>query len=260
MYIAIDIGGTTARIVSTLSLDAPVNFTKKEFLLTHHFDADFSTIIQTITQLTQGSIDAIAMGTPGIENNTKSEITGEAPNLQEWKNQPIKMLLENAFHCPVFLENDAVLAGLGEAVYGELKGENFVYVIWGTGIGGTMVTSNEGKSESKKLDWKVYLELWEKECGGKAIQERFGKKPSEFSEEEWNIVMGTFAKYLARFIEQIQPTTIIFGGGIAIKQSQRLLQLAKDFPAVTIEVSSLGENGGLFGAFALLKKGKASYA
>lgn len=252
MYIAIEVGGTTLRIAGVNQLHDVHTMQTTHFSLTHTFEKDFSTLLDEITNLSQGKIEGIGVSLTGALNEDNSVMIDEAPNLIEWLHVPIKKLLSDKFNCPVFMDNDANIAGIGEAIYGAGKGENFAYCIWGTGIGGALIKMQHNRPTIERLNWYDYFEAWEEDCGGAKIQEHFGKSGAELSEEEWSQVMTSFAKHLHIFIDRVHPSTIIFGGGIALKQKQRLMTVTQQF-SETIQVTGLGDNTGLFGCFALLK-------
>lgn len=85
-----------------------------------------------------GKVAAVAVGTPG-PLDTKSGLVYFAPNLK-WRDVPLKALLEEALGLPVFLDNDANLAALGEHTYGAGRGvRDMVLISVGTGIGGGLV-------------------------------------------------------------------------------------------------------------------------
>src|SRR5439155_15454611 len=66
--------------------------------------------------------------------------------LPGWRNTQLTELLGQALGCPVYLENDANLAGLGEFHQGAGRGtRNLVYITWSTGVGGGLI-----------LDGKLY--------------------------------------------------------------------------------------------------------
>jgi glucokinase len=68
------------------------------------------------------------------------------PNLPGWKAVPLAAILKKAFKVPVYLENDANAAAVGELKFGAAEGaKNFLYVTVSTGIGGGIV-----------IDGKVY--------------------------------------------------------------------------------------------------------
>lgn len=84
----------------------------------------------------------VGVGSPGpIERKTGRVLF--APNLR-WDDVPIVSLLEEALRVPVYLDNDANLAGFGEARYGAARGyENVVYITVSTGIGGGVIAGGQ---------------------------------------------------------------------------------------------------------------------
>mgnify|MGYP003294836356 CR=1 FL=1 len=83
-------------------------------------------------------VKSIGIGTPGSVNKATGEI--EFSNNLQFNNVPAKEMLEARLKKPVFLENDANCAALGEALAGSGKGKkSFVAVTLGTGVGGGVV-------------------------------------------------------------------------------------------------------------------------
>ena len=164
----------------------------------------------------------------------------------------------NKYQCDVRMDNDAAVAALGEALYGTTKKNDFVYIIWGTGVGGASVVYRDGIASSTPLAWEKYLQTWEGTCGGNSVRKIYGKPAEQLNEEEWKNVMSGFSKEMLSFVHQTKPKRIIFGGGIAMKQAIRLHQLTTQLQhnmpqAPIIEISKLGEDAGLYGALGLLK-------
>lgn len=62
------------------------------------------------------------------------------PNLPTWDDVPIKKILEEEFHAPCQLENDANAGAVAEHRFGGGKGtENMVFVTMGTGLGAGII-------------------------------------------------------------------------------------------------------------------------
>lgn len=92
--------------------------------------------------LRDGSILALGVGAPGPLDPVTGRIIF-APNLQ-WRNVNLKEILQNALGLPVFLENDANLAALGEHLYGAGRGhDHMVFITVSTGVGGGLVLNGE---------------------------------------------------------------------------------------------------------------------
>jgi glucokinase len=66
-----------------------------------------------------------------------------APNLPGWLDLPLGQILHSHWSCPVFVENDANLAVLGEWRFGAGRGAHHVVMLTlGTGIGGGIIVDD----------------------------------------------------------------------------------------------------------------------
>lgn len=148
MLVGIDLGGTTikaglvdweGRILIQSSIDTKVG-------------RDYSLIIQDmIDQIEKllmdyggciGDIESIGIGAPGLMNY-KSGYVIYCTNLF-WNNVPLGVLLKEYFQKPVYIENDATVAGLAESLFGSTKNvPNSVFLTIGTGIGGGIIINNK---------------------------------------------------------------------------------------------------------------------
>lgn len=62
------------------------------------------------------------------------------PNFPGWDGVPIRDLLADAVGCPVYLENDATAAAVGERWFGQGREiRDYFYVFFGIGLGGGMI-------------------------------------------------------------------------------------------------------------------------
>lgn len=90
------------------------------------------------TGCTMSDIASIGIGTPGIANS-RFGIVEYSCNL-DFHNTPLSQLVGDLIHKPVFLENDANAAALGEYVAGSGRGSHsLVAITLGTGVGGGVV-------------------------------------------------------------------------------------------------------------------------
>jgi glucokinase len=106
--------------------------------------ADSIHAASTQSKLPWSSHLAVGIGSPGpLDQNAGVVIY--TPNLN-WHNVPIVDILQKKIHKPIYLENDANAATLGESWVGAGKGEKVVFcVTLGTGVGGGLV-----------IDGKIY--------------------------------------------------------------------------------------------------------
>ena len=84
-------------------------------------------------------IAAVGIGSPG-PLDTRRGFIHDAPNLPGWTNLPLADEVSRRCRYPVFIENDANAAALGESVAGAGKGAHcMIMLTLGTGIGGGIV-------------------------------------------------------------------------------------------------------------------------
>jgi len=85
----------------------------------------------------------IGVGIPGLLDTEKGCIL-EASNLPGWQDYPITGHLSAALNIPVFIENDANLAALGEYWLGAGQGAGSLFMVTlGSGIGGALLTGGK---------------------------------------------------------------------------------------------------------------------
>ncbi len=76
----------------------------------------------------------IGLGVPGLVDLRQGDLKF-APNLG-WQNTPLRQLLSQRFSLPVFVENDAKAAAMGEYYFGVARGlNNFIFLHAGVGLG-----------------------------------------------------------------------------------------------------------------------------
>ncbi|MRG87509.1 ROK family protein [Salinibacillus xinjiangensis] len=86
-------------------------------------------------------IVGIGIGVPGIVSKEGHVLL--APNL-EWDDIPLKEIVENEFHVPVLIDNEANAGAYGEKHLGAGQNhQNVVYVSAGIGIGVGLILKNE---------------------------------------------------------------------------------------------------------------------
>lgn len=255
MYFAVDIGGTHIRVVAFDSLSSTVIVKKEAFLNQNNPNADIATIMQLIHKLSQyKKIQGIGISIAGQLNSTE-DVVLFAPNFSSWNNLPVKSIFREFGKCPIILQNDAVAGAYGETVFGKKQGQDCIYLIWGTGIGGAQVTYSLGKPFATQLHWSSHFPDWEADCGGKRIQEIFGKSAENLTNKEWLVIEKKFAVHLEKFLQKTKASLIIVGGGIGINQPNHVLQASHIIsPSVEIAISTLGEKANILGSFYLLQK------
>jgi glucokinase-like ROK family protein len=80
----------------------------------------------------------MGLGVPGLVDVTSGTLLF-APNLR-WRNVPLREILREEFDFPVYVDNEANMATLGESYFGVARGARSVlYVSAGVGLGGGIV-------------------------------------------------------------------------------------------------------------------------
>lgn len=77
----------------------------------------------------------IGVGLPGLVNVRQGNLI-IAPNLH-WKNVPLRLIWNQRFHLPIYVDNEANLAALGEYYFGVARNvDNFIFLTSDIGLGG----------------------------------------------------------------------------------------------------------------------------
>ena len=256
MYISVDMGGTNTRVVGSRGLE------RLEFIndpLRHRntgsYENDLDFIIEAAKKAAgHGAIRAVGIGTPGTPNPNRTYIAS-ASNIPHWNNRPLVQPVSEALGCPVYYDNDAVTAGLGEAYYGDYKDGDFHYLIWGTGIGGASIERNDPPTVSyaSKLIWKPRFYEWEQECAGGHLYKHYDRRqPEELNEAEWADVIKKFGSRLLHYVSRFDPPAIVFGGGLADRHREAITNLGSQV-GIPISVSGFKGDSGIVGGFGLIR-------
>jgi len=235
MYLCIDIGGTK-------TLVALMNNHRKilhSIRFSTAFDQDhfFENLINEIrTNFAIKELEAISVGVPGPTENNQILWLGNLP----WTNFDLGAKLKDIFRAPVYIENDANLAGLAEAE--NIPGLS-VFLTLSTGIGGGVIKDGSIDPSIRiyepghdKYIFNGQLLEWEDFASAKAIYEYYGKLTTEIkSRADWVEISCRIATGMHSVISCIRPDTIILGGplGLAFKKYRQPLekQLSVALPA-----------------------------
>lgn len=256
------------------------NFDEPKIVATpKDFDSGMALFKKIADELTGGEkIQASAGGIAGPLDREKTKLVN-SPNISSWINKPLKKTLQKMTSAPVFLENDADMVGLGEAVYGAGRGEKIVaYVTISTGVGGTRIVN--GKIDQHTHGFEPGHQIIDPAgtlcfvCGtpghlegyisGAALEKRYHKKPYEITDPEvWEQEAKWLAYGLNNTIVHWSPDIVVLGGSMITKESgisikrvrHHLKKILSIFPETPrLSIAELGDVGGLYGALAFLNK------
>ncbi|WP_304756792.1 ROK family protein [Faecalibaculum rodentium] len=247
--VGVDIGGTNSRIAL---VDENMNIVERT-----QFRTDAHDPIPTIVRLSEalkdmaGDKELVGMGVscPGPLDLINGKVLN-TPNLHDsWQDFPIAGEIEKVTGIPTYLENDANLAALAEAVVGEGRDYNYVqFLTISTGLGSGQVINHKIYQGAHGYGHEVaYAPLWrngpqhgkiypggvEAICSGTAITERAKKAGLDVQHagevndmarqgnEAAMEIMDDAKEYLANFIAILiaitDPEIVILGGSVALK-------------------------------------------
>lgn len=219
MIITVDVGGSKV-LVATFTDDGTLQ-TQKKFKTPIMYPDFIVELKATITKLLDGKKpQACAIALPGTIDR-ESGVALYFGNLP-WENVAIRDDLSGTLHCPIYLENDAKMAGLAEANSLKDHYSRVLYITVSTGIGlGLTVDGKIDQSVQDAGGRGIMLEhqgkimAWEEFASGKAIVAQTGKLASEITDEkDWYLVARNIAIGLVDLIVLLTPDCVVVGGGV----------------------------------------------
>lgn len=243
MYVAIDVGGTKT-LVSVIGEGGAITESRK-FKTPKNYEEFIVELASIVDDLSTDSFTAGCVALPGkIDRENGIGISfGNLP----WEDVHAQVDCERLFRCPFLVENDANLAGLGEAIALGNTYKKVLYITVSTGIGSAYIVN--GRLNPSTLDAEVghilvehngHLQRWEHVASGSAIVEKFGKRASEITNSQtWYKVAHNLANGMLTAIAMYTPDIIIIGGGVGTyldKFKGTLMELLKIYenPMLTI--------------------------
>lgn len=148
-FIGVDLGGT--KILAGVFDDSLASVATAK--LSTKSQRGVEAVIERVARCVQDAVDeadlslkqvaGVGIGAPGAVDFDAGTVIF-APNLEGWKDVPLKKELEKQLGLPVFVENDCNIAALGVHV-AELKGKprTLIGIFVGTGIGGGLIVNGE---------------------------------------------------------------------------------------------------------------------
>lgn len=140
--VGVDIGGTKTAVV--LSTAVPNVLWREEFetlpdLGPEHAILKIVAMVGRASRETGRYLAAIGVSCGGPLDRVRG-IIQRPPNLSTWVDVPIKQILEQEFHAPCFVENDANAGAVAEHQFGAGKGcQHMVFLTMGTGLGAGLI-------------------------------------------------------------------------------------------------------------------------
>ena len=282
-FAGIDLGGTKILTVVTDSEKNVLAKTKIPTEASRGVSVVMDNILKSLDVSCQkcgisaGNLSGIGIGVPGPVNYEKG-LVYDCPNLSGWKNIEVRKIISEKLNVPVFVENDARVAGLAETRLGAAKGFRHVfYITVSTGIGSAIII--DGKiyhgadgaagefGQMKLLDGSIL----EQKFAGPAVERLFGLPTTQLAEliekndpgakAALSHITNGLGVFLANVATLLNPQIIVVGGGVSqlgdlildpVREKVSSLAFSIAAKNVKIVQAALHTDSGAIGAVELL--------
>lgn len=276
-YVLFDIGGTKTRVAVSEDLQTLGKHESFKTPVSHR--EGVAKLLATAKKLASSKeIQAFAGGIRGPLNEEKTGIDNDNI-LTKWIGKSVVGEIKKTYDVPVFLENDAAIAGVGEAVFGAGQGADIVaYHTISTGVGGAKI--EEGDIDDATIGFEPGHQIidvdrtilgedmqptLENVISGTAVKNRFGVEPYEIPQSDvlWDELAEYLAQGLCNTIMYWSPEVIVLGGSMILGDPKIELDPIRKYTvealdgfeaAPFITLAKLGDEAGLYGAMAILQK------
>jgi glucokinase len=227
--IGVDLGGTNVRAGKIVKQKMVAHYTRT---ISAHGTQDLvlQEIRETIAAVLDSQVSAIGIGVPSLVDVDKG-IVYTVENIPSWKEVPLKDILEQTFHVPVYVNNDANCFALGEFYFGAGRGfQHLVGMILGTGLGAGIIINgklycgrNCGAGEIGKILCREHtIEYY---CSGQFFQQQYGMDGGILNErarqcdaqalEIFNAFGDNLAQAVMIALYAYDPEIIVLGGSVS---------------------------------------------
>lgn len=217
MLIAVDIGGTKTLVAGFDTDGQPGEHFR--FPTPRNTDAYIKALLRTLEDhYNLSTVTGISIAVPGIVEDNIAIWCG---NLC-WRNFDIASAIKRHMNVPVWVENDANLAGLAQAHALDPMPEKCLYLTVSTGIGTGYIYNGRidpqlSNSEGGRmiLEYDGRLQQWESFSSGKALYETYGRLARDIHDTDvWQEFADKLSRGLLALIPLTQPEVIVIGGSL----------------------------------------------
>jgi len=276
VYIGVDIGGTKTALLACSADGRPIH--RWRFPTPLSLSAGLEQLRNGIASVAgRAPIAGIGVSIGGPIDRKRGTVS--PLHQPEWRDVPLRDILEEHFRCPCRIEVDTDAAALGEWYIGGVRESPLAYVTLSTGVGGSLLIEGMlyrgAEGAHPELGHQVVPnEFGDPEpvrcaCGalncleslicGPALERRYGRPPAELPDSAWEIVGRILGHGLRNVATLYAPRRIVLGGGIAFHAGSRFLPSLSNVlrrnlhlvPMPEISISCLGYETALWGAVAL---------
>lgn len=159
-YVGIDLGGTNIA-AGLVNEEGKLVYTESTPTLSQRpadeIIGDMAKLVESLLekhQIEKSAIHSVGVGVPGVADEKEGTVI-YCVNLG-WYDQPLKKPLEKALGLPVYIDNDATVAGVAEYQAGKMQGyENGIFITLGTGVGGGIISNGKVLSGSHGIGSEI---------------------------------------------------------------------------------------------------------
>ena len=279
LFVGLDIGGTKLMVAAADAAGTIVRRVRAPTPL--GLDEGLAQLDRMIAEVAAGAPIAgigVAIGGP------LDAVRGIVSPLHqpEWRDVPLKQVIERRWGCPFGVDVDTNVAAVGEYTIERLAVRRFLYITLSTGMGGGFLIDgaiyrglNDAHPEiaHQSVAYRcMHPERVACECGapdclealisGNAIRRVYGKPAEQLDEPEWAEVAYNLGQGLRNLATIYLPDVIVLGGGVAVGGGERLIGAAravmierlKLVPAPEVRLSRLGYDTALLGAIEIARQ------
>lgn len=182
--------------------------------------------------------DAIGVSFGGPVD-TVNQIVCLSHHVPGWENLPLARLIQDEFHAPANVDNDANVAGLGESFFGAGKGrQSLLYITVSTGVGGGWVFQGKRWQGANGMAGEIGHTVIDPQgplclCGKKGCLERLASGPYMAQDAriilETNPEAGPFLRQLvAGDLSRISGRTLSQAAALGDPLAHSMLKRAAD--------------------------------
>ena len=231
-------------------------------------------IYQVVDALVDDTIKAIGIGVPSVVDVAEG-IVYDVLYIPSWVEVPLKKLMEERYHIPVFVNNDANCFAVGEYHFGKGNGvDSMIGLTLGTGLGAGVIINNKlypgyncGAGEFGLFNYRDnILEYYSSGSFFQNVYHLDGEKVFEDAKKEDAKALELYEElgtHVGNAIKMVMyaydPALIILGGSVRhaydffqknMWKEIKTFAFTKSAERIRIEVSAL-QNSGILGAAAL---------
>ncbi|MGD1008966.1 MAG: ROK family protein [Candidatus Aminicenantales bacterium] len=140
--IGVDLGGTNVR--AGLVVGGRLTDVRSVAVRSQGSEQDvLEDIFSAIDPILRKDVAGIGAGVPSVID-LKSGVVYDVQNIRSWKKVPLKAYLEERYHLPAYVNNDANCFAVGEKYFGKAKPyDHAVGLIIGTGLGAGVIANGK---------------------------------------------------------------------------------------------------------------------